>query len=98
MAESSLQFQVLGNRPHVLRAEAVIILTLLWVPLPDRIEPAFDDKPAKIDRARCFVHEALLAGGVNHQVRGTLMVESLAYLVHQVDRVAHTSGRHIAVR
>ena len=98
VAEASLQFQVFRYRPHALRTEAVIVLALLRIPLPDRVEAAFDDQPAEIDRARRLVDEALLARGVDHQVRRALVVEPLAHLVHQVDRVAHARGGHVAVR
>ncbi len=97
MAEAALQFQILRYRPHARRAEAVIELTLLGVPLPHRIQSAFHNQPAQVDRARRLVHEALLAGCVDHQVCGAFVVESLADLIHQVDRVANARGCHIAV-
>ncbi len=98
MAEAPLQLQVFGHRPHVSRAEAVIVLALLGIPFPDRVESAFDDEPAEIDRARRLVHETLLARRVDHQERSALVVESLAHFVHQVDRISHARGRHVAVR
>src|SRR6202167_169188 len=98
MPEASLQFQILGYRPHAGWPEAVIVGSLLRIPLPHGVEPAFDNQPAKIDRARRLVDEAFLAGGVNHQIRRTLMVEPLADFVHQVDGVAYAGGTYVAMR
>src|ERR1022692_4541507 len=98
MAEASLQFQVLGNRSHACRTEAVIESARLWTPLPHGIETAFDDQPAQINRARRLVYKALLTGRIDHQVSSALVVESLAYFIHQVDGVSHARSRHVAVR
>src|ERR1700689_3330498 len=98
MTEASLQLQVLGYRAHARRTEAVIKSALLWIPLPHRIEAAFDDQTAEIDRARRLVNESLLAGRVDHEVRSAFVIESLANFIHQVDGIAHARGRYVAVR
>src|SRR5579864_1934838 len=97
MTESSLQFQVLRYRPHVLWAEAVIVDAPFRIPLPDRIEPALNDHTSKINRAWRLVHEALLARSVYHEIRSASMIQALANLVHQIDRIANASGRHVAM-
>src|SRR5579864_4306638 len=97
MTESSLQFQVLRYRPHVLWAEAVIVEAPFRIPLPDRIEPALNDHTSKINRAWRLVHEALLARSVYHEIRSASMIQSLANFVHQIDRIANARRRHVAM-
>ena len=98
MAKASLQFQVLRHWPHACRTEAVIKSSFLGVPLPHGIESAFDDQSAQINRSGSLVYEALLARSVDHQVSRAFEIQSLAYFVHQVDRISHARGRHVAVR
>ena len=98
MAEAPLQLQVLRHRAHACGTEAVIEGALLWIPLPHGIEATFDDQTAEINRARCLVDEALLAGRVDHEVPGAFVIESLANFVHQVDGITHACRRHIAMR
>src|SRR5579864_7399181 len=97
MTESSLQFQVLRYRPHVLWAEAVIVEAPFRIPLPDRIEPALNDHTSKINRAWRLVHETLLARSVYHEIRSASVIQALANFVHQIDRVADAGRRHVAM-
>src|SRR5438874_2492564 len=98
MAEAALQLQIFRYRPHGSRAEAIIVCSLLVIPFPDRIEPAFDDQAAKIDRARRLVYEPLLARCVDHQESTALVIEPLAHFIHEINRIAHARGSHIAMR
>src|SRR5262245_12814283 len=97
MTEASLQLEVFRHWPHRLWTEAVVVRALLVVPLPDRIEPAFDDEPTEIDRPRRLVHETLLARRVDHQERGAFEVQPLADLVHEIDRIPDARRRDVTV-
>src|SRR5438132_6126807 len=98
MAEAALQLQIFRYRSHGSRAEAIVVRAYLVIPFPDRIEAAFDDQAAEIDRARRLVYEPLLARSVDHQESTALVIQPLAYFIHEINRIAHARGRYIAMR
>src|SRR5579872_3039590 len=98
VSEAALQYQVFRNRTHARRTEAVVELTLFGIPLPHRIKSAFDHEAPEIDRPRRLVDKSLLARRVDHEISGALVVQPLPNLIHEVDGIAHTRGRDVAVR
>src|ERR1700676_4302654 len=97
MAEPPLQLSILGHWPHVGGTENLIISALLSIPHPHRVQSAFDDQTAQVNRPGSLVHEALLTRRIHHQESTPFMFEALSYFIHHIDGISNTRRRHVAM-